>query len=67
MFYWEFFKGPHKNAGSRWQRAMVFALPIAYLGQGVAIFDVFPMYISLFGFLAFAAYYFSVHKKEVKA
>ena len=67
MFYWEFFKGPHKHAESKLQRALVFAIPIAYLGQGIAIFDVFPMYISLFGFLAFAAYYFSVHKKEVKA
>jgi O-antigen ligase len=63
MFYWEFFKGPHKHAESRWQRALVFALPVAYLGQGIAIFDVFPMYISIFGFLAFATYYFSVHKK----
>lgn len=64
IFYWEFFKSAHKRAESRWQRALVFALPIAYLGQGVAIFDVFPMYISIFGFLAFGAYYFSVHKKE---
>ncbi|HEY5220748.1 MAG TPA: O-antigen ligase family protein, partial [Candidatus Paceibacterota bacterium] len=66
VFYWEFFKNPHKNATSQLQRGLVVALPIAYLVQGVAIFDVFPMYICLFSFLAFAAYYFSVHKK-VKA
>ena len=64
VLYWEFFKSAHKHAGSRWQRALVFALPVAYLGQGIAIFDVFPMYISLFGFLAFSAYYSSAHKKE---
>ncbi|HUC31451.1 MAG TPA: O-antigen ligase family protein [Candidatus Paceibacterota bacterium] len=63
VFYWEFAKSAHKNAASKLQKALIFAVPIAYLGQGVAIFDVFPMYISIFGFLAFAAYYFSVHKK----
>jgi O-antigen ligase len=62
-FYWEFVKGTHKHADSRLQKALVFALPIAYLGQGIAIFDVFPMYISIFGFLAFGAYYLSAHKK----
>jgi len=66
VLYWEFFKNAHKNAPSQLQKGMIVALPVAYLVQGVAIFDVFPMYVSLFGFLAFAAYYFSVHKK-VKA
>jgi hypothetical protein len=63
MFYWEFAKGAHKHAESHLQKALIFAIPVAYLGQGIAIFDVFPMYICLFLFLGFAAYYFSVHKK----
>ncbi len=41
------------------ERGLVLALPIAYLIQGVAIFDVLPMYLNLFLFLAFAAWYFS--------
>ncbi len=39
------------------ERGLVFAVPIAYLVQGVAIFDVLPMYIALFFFLAFATWY----------
>jgi hypothetical protein len=63
IFYWEFAKGAHKHAESHLQKALIFAIPIAYLGQGIAIFDVFPMYICLFLFLGFSAYYFSIHKK----
>jgi O-antigen ligase len=63
VLYWEFFKSAHKHSLSQLQKGLIVALPIAYLVQGVAIFDVFPMYISLFTFLAFAAYYFSIHKK----
>jgi O-antigen ligase len=40
------------------QNALMLAMPVAYLVQGVAIFDVLPMYIPLFLFLAFGAYYF---------
>jgi hypothetical protein len=63
VFYWEFVKNAHKHVSSQLQKGLIVALPIAYLVQGVAIFDVFPMYISLFILLAFGAYYFSVHKK----
>jgi len=63
VLYWEFFKNAHKSTTSQLQKGLFIAIPIAYLIQGIAIFDVFPMYISLFTFLAFAAYYFSVHKK----
>jgi len=63
VFFWEFFRNAHKRAPSQLQKGLVVAIPIAYLVQGVAIFDVFPMYICLFTFLAFSAYYFSVHKK----
>jgi O-antigen ligase len=36
--------------------ALMLAIPVAYLVQGIAIFDVLPMYIPLFLFLAFASY-----------
>lgn len=51
-FYFQFFR-TKLFAG----RAVVFALPIAYLVQGLVIFDVLPIYLNLFLFLAF-----SVHK-----
>jgi len=67
IIFWEFFRRRqlHKRgeygAGLTILRGMILALPVAYLVQGVAIFDVFPMYINLFIFFAFAAYYFSAH------
>jgi O-antigen ligase len=50
--------GEHKYAHVL-ENALVIAMPVAYLVQGVAIFDVLPMYIPLFTFLAFANYYFN--------
>jgi O-antigen ligase len=46
---------------------LVIAMPIAYLIQGVAIFDVLPMYLNLFLFLGFAYYYFYVHNQAANA
>jgi O-antigen ligase len=75
-FYYEFFRRrrnavPQNGAGKDVKsiayslgRGFMFAVPIAYLVQGVAIFDVLPMYICLFVFLAFAQYYFSGNNKE---
>lgn len=37
--------------------ALMMVLPLGYLVQGIAIFDVLPMYINLFLFFAFAYYY----------
>ncbi|MGC9968323.1 MAG: O-antigen ligase family protein [Minisyncoccia bacterium] len=59
---WEFFLGK-KRANDRTsaavlERGLILALPAAYLVQGVAIFDVLPMYVNLFLFMAFACYYF---------
>ena len=42
------------------QSALLFALPIAYLVQGIVLFDVFPIYLNVFLMLAFAAYRFEV-------
>ncbi len=36
--------------------ALLFSLPIAYLVQGVVLFDVLPIYLNVFLFLAFAVY-----------
>ena len=44
------------------QRALLSALPIAYLVQGLVLFDVLPIYINLFLFLAFATYKFQNFK-----
>jgi O-antigen ligase len=49
----------HHKTALNIQRGLLIALPVAYLIQGVAIFDVLPMYISLFMFLAFGVYYLS--------
>ena len=72
-FYYEFFRR-RRNAVSQsgdnnvktishsLERGLMLAVPVAYLVQGIAIFDVLPMYICLFAFLAFSRYYFSAEK-----
>lgn len=50
----------HRHAlAFRIQQSLLIAIPVAYLVQGIVIFDVFPMYISVFGMFAFIAYYVS--------
>jgi O-antigen ligase len=73
LIFWEFFrrKQLHARSGEHSTavtiiKGMILAMPIAYLIQGVAIFDVFPMYINLFLFFAFATYYFSVHNHDAE-
>ncbi|MFA5084505.1 MAG: O-antigen ligase family protein [Candidatus Paceibacterota bacterium] len=54
---------PQSPAVSRNQsligNALIFALSIAHLVQGIVLFEVLPIYISLFIFLAFAAFRFN--------
>ena len=38
--------------------AVFLAVPVMYLGQGIALFDVLPIYLSVFLFLAFATHIF---------
>lgn len=38
--------------------ALIFIIPIAYLIQGLALFEVLPIYLNLFLFMAFATYKF---------
>jgi O-antigen ligase len=45
--------------------ALMLGIPVAYLVQGIAIFDVLPMYINVFLFLAFANYYLNRHERNV--
>jgi O-antigen ligase len=74
VFFVEFFRRQkHKiaEAGKRSAAAivengLVLVLPVAYLIQGVAIFDVLPMYINLFMFLAFAGWYFGSNSQKLK-
>ncbi len=61
VFYWELFK---KFTGeNKILKALLAALPFGYLVQGLALFNVFPIYINLFLFMAFACYqfYYSEH------
>lgn len=39
------------------EAALIFSVPVGYLVQGAALFEVLPLYINLFLFLAFGYYY----------
>ena len=62
IFYLQFFKYHKRSAVNDSKlsvgNALLFAMPVAYLVQGVVIFDVLPIYINLFVFLAFANFKF---------
>lgn len=74
VFYWQFFKKviSKQELATRKQEpvlvtnykllvinALFFALPIAYLVQGLVLFDVLTTYINLFLFFSFAYYFFN--------
>ncbi len=65
VFAWEFFRTHRKKTASVVLAGIILAIPVAYLGQGIAIFDVFPMYLSLFLFMAFATFYFEKGQGEI--
>jgi O-antigen ligase len=56
VYYWQFFK--FQKEKSPIINVLIFSLPIAYLVQGLVLFDVLPIYINLFLFLAFSMYKF---------
>ncbi len=72
VFFWQLVKkrtsaliskNQHESAsiGGEWAptlKALMIALPVAYLVQGLVLFDVSATYIPLFAFLSFAAYKF---------
>jgi O-antigen ligase len=65
VFFWQFIKKSQKqkilttNYELLITNSLIFALPIAYLVQGLVLFEVLPIYINLFLFLSFAVYKFS--------
>lgn len=56
VFYVEWFK--KIKGGNAALKALLAALPISYLVQGLVLFNVLPIYVSLFLFMAFACYEF---------
>ena len=61
-FFWQFAKSNLKNRTPFIVSALILAIPVMYLVQGLALFDVSATYIPLFAFLAFSAYMFSTDK-----
>lgn len=53
--FWGLFKNMRNT--SPILSALLFAVPVGYLVQGLAIFDVLPIYINVFIFLAFVNYF----------
>jgi len=75
VFFWQFFKkktliNADKNIRINQQnqhepavlKALILALPVAYLVQGIVLFDVLPIYLNIFLFLAFVTYRFENFK-----
>lgn len=72
IYYWQFFKFNQQSTTNNNKNqlsvisykslvgnALLFALPIAYLVQGLVLFDVLSIYINIFLFLAFVNWKFS--------
>lgn len=56
VFFWQFAKSNIRARIPLITSALFLALPVAYLVQGLVLFDVSATYIPLFAFLSFAAY-----------
>ncbi len=61
-FFWQFARSNLKNRTPLIVGALLLAIPVMYLVQGLALFDVSATYIPLFAFLAFSAFMFSTDK-----
>ncbi|HEY4526117.1 MAG TPA: O-antigen ligase family protein [Candidatus Paceibacterota bacterium] len=59
-FYWQLWKRGLREHPL--MTGLLAAMPVAYFVQGLALFDVIPIYISWFTFLAFAAYFLKENK-----
>lgn len=65
-YYYQFFKKSLVvGRESLVSNALLFSLPIAYLVQGLVLFDVLPIYINLFLFLAFSNFIFNKKYESV--
>ena len=60
VFFRQLFRSAEISSGniSPFVKALLFGLSLAYLIQGIVLFDVLVIYINVFTFLAFAAYLF---------
>jgi len=62
VFFREFIKkmasGDNQPERTIWIKALIFVVPIGYLVQGLALFDVLPIYMHLMLFLGFAHFVF---------
>lgn len=61
VFYWQLFKSKLAAEIPVVIRALMAAVPVAYLVQGIVLFDVLAIQLYLFLFLAFSSYKFSSH------
>ncbi len=63
VFFFLFFRHHHISSVfssySSTVKAIILCIPVAYLIQGLVLFDVLPIYTNVFLFLAFATYLFS--------
>ncbi|HDH31719.1 MAG TPA: hypothetical protein ENH26_03025 [Candidatus Wolfebacteria bacterium] len=59
-------RSQYESVLSPYESALLFSLPIAYLVQGLVLFDVLPIYINLFLFLAFAVYKFQAPSTKLQ-
>jgi O-antigen ligase len=73
VLFWQIIKTvvktPPENRvdGFNFTVAFLISLPVAYLVQGIVLFDVLSTYIQIFLFLAFAAYKIPTLNKEKNA
>lgn len=63
VFYWEWFRRKFDSGNGILLGALMVAMPAGYLVQGLALFNVLPIYINVFLFLAFACNQFYSEKK----
>jgi len=63
-YFWEAFKSGALKRNHAVSAGVLVAIPFAYLGQGIVLFDVLPTYLNLFLALAFAAWYFETYKSK---
>ena len=67
IFFRKFFRSGRVSSNplnnkSLFEKGLILTMPVAYLIQGLVLFDVLPTYINIFFFLAFAAYLFNQHQ-----
>jgi O-antigen ligase len=73
IFFYRFFRSQIQNSLSVFsrrsllERSLILALPVAYLVQGLVLFDVLPIYVNIFFFLAFSVHLFQADSNQQKS